>query len=291
MSNVIARYGVPSQIICDNGPAFASQLFKDFCFNFGIKLTHSTPYHPICNAMVERSFRTLKAALRAQENPTNWTDNLPLVLLGLRSTVKEDLDVSAAHMVYGTSLHLPGQFVDHASTIDPPTSTYVQNLISYMSQLNVTPPKHHDIPQAYVDYNLKTCSHVFLRIDSPKGALKPRYSGPHKVLQRHDKYFTLALDGKLPNVSIDRLKAAYLPSFSKQIASNKSIAQNTNLFNSIAVDSDRTTVKSGNNSRDNELNELPENNIDVIYQYRDLVQAPTKTRFGRVIQKPRRYLD
>ena len=63
MSNVIARFGVPSQIICDNGAAFASQLFKDFCFNFGIKLTHSTPYHPICNAMVERSFRTLKAAL------------------------------------------------------------------------------------------------------------------------------------------------------------------------------------------------------------------------------------
>ena len=291
MSNVIARFGVPSQIICDNGPAFASQLFQDFCFNFGIKLTHSTPYHLICNAMVERSFRTLKAALRAQENPTNWTDNLPLVLLGLRSTVKEDLDVSAAHMVYGTSLHLPGQFVDHASTIDPPTSTYVQNLISYMSQLNVTPPKHHDIPPVYVDSNLKTCSHVFLRIDSPKGALKPRYSGPHKVLRRNDKYFTLALDGKLPNVSIDRLKAAYLPSFSKQIASNKLIEQNTNLFNSIAVDSDRTTVKSGNNSRDNKLNELPENNIDVIYQYRDLVQAPTKTRFGRVIQKPRRYLD
>ena len=38
MSNVIARFGVSSQIICDNGPAFASQLFKDFCFNFSIKL-------------------------------------------------------------------------------------------------------------------------------------------------------------------------------------------------------------------------------------------------------------
>ena len=47
-----------------------------------------------------------------------------------------------------------------------------------------------------------------------------------------------------------------------------------------AIHSDRTTVKSGNNSRDNELNELPENDIDVIYQYQDLVQAPTKTRFG-----------
>ena len=209
---------------------------------------------------------------------------MPLVLLSLRSTVKEDLNISAAHMVYGTSLHLPEQFLDR-------TSPYIQSLITYTSQLNVTPPKHHGIPPVYVDSNLKRCSHVFLRIDSPKGALKPRYSGPHKVLQRHDKYFTLVLDGKLTNVSIDRLKAAYLPSFSKQIASNKLIEQNTNLFNSIAVDSNRTTVKSGNNSRDNKLNELPENDIDVIYQYRDLDQAPTKTCFGRLIQKPRRYLD
>ena len=63
LSSVIARFGVLSQIICDTDPAFASQLFKDFCFNFGIKLTHSTLYYHICNAMVEKRFRILKAAL------------------------------------------------------------------------------------------------------------------------------------------------------------------------------------------------------------------------------------
>ena len=40
LSNIVARFGVPVQIVCDNGPAFVSQLFKDFCSNLGIKLTH-----------------------------------------------------------------------------------------------------------------------------------------------------------------------------------------------------------------------------------------------------------
>ena len=52
MTNIIARFGVPSQIVCDNGPAFTAQLFQEFCSDFGIKLTHSTPYHPACNSMV-----------------------------------------------------------------------------------------------------------------------------------------------------------------------------------------------------------------------------------------------
>jgi len=161
--------------------------------------------------MVERSFRTLKALLRAHENPTNWIDNLSLVLLGLRSTVKEDIEVSSAHMVYGGSLFLPGQFLDHDSMSAQPTSQYVQQLVNFMEELQVTPPKHHNTPFVYFDKNLKACSHVIFRIDATKGALSPRYSGPHKVLQRQDKYFTLAQDGKLPNVSIDRLKAAHLP--------------------------------------------------------------------------------
>ena len=294
MFNVIARFGVPSQVVCDNGPAFSAQLFKYFCSNLGIKLTHSTPYHPICNSMVERSFRTLKASLRAQENPNNWTDNLPLVLLGLRSTVKEDLDVSSAQMVFGTSLHLPGQFLDHTSLLSQPTSQYVQQLINCMSHLQVTPPKHHDSPPVYVDRNLTTCSHVFVRVDAKKSALSPRYSGPHKVLHRHDKYFTLALDGKIPKVSIDRLKVAYLPNEESNPGSTPFLATQRNKLHanhSVSADNEREITATGNNTLVDDLNEFPESEIDIVCHYNDLIQRPTTTRFGRIIRQPKRFLD
>ncbi|CAB0028612.1 unnamed protein product [Trichogramma brassicae] len=60
--------------------------------------------------MVERMHRTLKAALKCSPE-TPWTLALPGVLLGLRTTFKEDLQASPAEMVFGTSLRIPGEFV------------------------------------------------------------------------------------------------------------------------------------------------------------------------------------
>ena len=39
-------------------------------------------------------------------------DSLPLVLLGIRTALKDDLHCSTAELVYGTTLCLPGEFFD-----------------------------------------------------------------------------------------------------------------------------------------------------------------------------------
>ena len=41
--NVICRFGVPKEILTDNGPQFISFNFQDFCKEWGIKLSFSTP--------------------------------------------------------------------------------------------------------------------------------------------------------------------------------------------------------------------------------------------------------
>ncbi len=56
--------------------------------------------------MVERFHRQLKAA---QPQPTAWMDTLPLILLGIRTALKEDISATTAEMVYGTTLCLPGE--------------------------------------------------------------------------------------------------------------------------------------------------------------------------------------
>ena len=38
-------------------------------------------------------------------------DTLPLILLGIRTALKEDISSTAAEMGYGTTLCLPGEFV------------------------------------------------------------------------------------------------------------------------------------------------------------------------------------
>ncbi|GFS73705.1 uncharacterized protein NPIL_379921 [Nephila pilipes] len=58
--------------------------------------------------------------------------------------------------------------------------------------------------------NLKLCSHVFVRVDRVKKALESPYEGPFPVVARNDKYYTLIIKEKDINVSVDRLKQAYL---------------------------------------------------------------------------------
>ena len=60
--------------------------------------------------MVERPHRQLKAALKSTENPYDWYNNLPMVLLGMRAAVKEDLGCSSAELCFGTVLRVPGEF-------------------------------------------------------------------------------------------------------------------------------------------------------------------------------------
>ncbi len=68
--------------------------------------------------MVERFHRQLKAALKAQPQPTAWMDTLPLILLGIRTALKEDVSATTAEMVYGTTLRLPGEvFLLHQLTL------------------------------------------------------------------------------------------------------------------------------------------------------------------------------
>ena len=55
--------------------------------------------------------RQLKAALKARLDNDAWMEELPFVLLGIRSAWREGADVSPAKMLYGTTLRVPGQFV------------------------------------------------------------------------------------------------------------------------------------------------------------------------------------
>lgn len=100
-------FGIPAT---DHGRQFESKLWNNLMSLLGSKQSRTTAYHPQSNGMVERFHRQLKAALKAHPSSKTWIDILPLVLLGIRTTLKEDISSTAAEMVYGTTLRLPGEF-------------------------------------------------------------------------------------------------------------------------------------------------------------------------------------
>ncbi|BHF68118.1 hypothetical protein SprV_0301114800 [Sparganum proliferum] len=109
VSRRFAMFGAPSTVTTDRGAQFESALFQTLLNSLGCTRIRTTAYHPAVNGMVERFHRQLKIALRAIEDPGNWSDNLPLALLGIRAALKSDLDCSATELVFGTTLRLPGE--------------------------------------------------------------------------------------------------------------------------------------------------------------------------------------
>ena len=67
LRQLFAKYGLPEQVVSDNGPKFTSDEFRHFVKDNGIKHFRCAPYHPASNGAVERFNQTFKQALRAGE--------------------------------------------------------------------------------------------------------------------------------------------------------------------------------------------------------------------------------
>ncbi len=79
----------------------------------GSKHIYAIAYHPIADGLIERLHRQLKASFMSHHNPIHRIDALPMVLLGIHTTLKDEIHCSATELVYGTTLRLPGEFCDH----------------------------------------------------------------------------------------------------------------------------------------------------------------------------------
>jgi hypothetical protein len=138
-----------------------------------------------------------------------WTDALPIVLLGIRTAFKDDLQASVADLVYGEPLRVPGELLNPTTcTVEP--SHLINQLRRHMQRLSLVTAARHASPATFVHKDLQDSTHVFLRQDATRRALDPPYSGPHKVISRREKTLQLSMRGKSVSVSADRVKPAYM---------------------------------------------------------------------------------
>ncbi|XP_060665714.1 uncharacterized protein LOC132798002 [Drosophila nasuta] len=163
------------------------------------------------NGMIERWHRSLKAALMC-DSETPWLKVLPTALLGLRTCIKEDLQASAAEMLYGCTLHLPNDYFADLNS-PPRPAEFVSEFRTSMQALRPISAAHHSKPKLFIHKHIHECSHVFVRTDAVKQPLQPPYSGPYQVIDKlSDRVFVIRMNGKDTSISVDRLKPAYLES-------------------------------------------------------------------------------
>ena len=85
-------YGIPHNIITDNGTNSIADEVKLWCSNMGIKLVYASVYHPQTNGQVERANGLIMSGIKPRlvrslkESNTHWVEELDSVLWGLRTT-------------------------------------------------------------------------------------------------------------------------------------------------------------------------------------------------------------
>ena len=57
LRHLFSAYGLPEQIVTDNGPQFISEEFRTFLRRNGVKHIRSAPYHPASNGAVEGLYK------------------------------------------------------------------------------------------------------------------------------------------------------------------------------------------------------------------------------------------
>lgn len=102
LRELFARFGVPRQIVSDNGPSFTSKDFKEFCQTNGIQHLCSTPYHPKTNGLAERFVRTFKQRfLSAKDDSGDEALRLQRFLMSYRTTPHKTTGKSPAELFLG----------------------------------------------------------------------------------------------------------------------------------------------------------------------------------------------
>ena len=86
---VFCYFGLPEQIHTDQGAQFESSLLKELCQMWNVHKSHTTPYHPQANGIVERNNRGLGDSLRTlllNRGQEEWDLLLPQLMRAFRGT-------------------------------------------------------------------------------------------------------------------------------------------------------------------------------------------------------------
>ena len=171
----ISRFGIPAVLTSDRGSQFTSSIWNGVCSVLRISPSTTTSFHPQSDRLVERFHRSLKSSLRARLAGSDWFSHLPLVLLCLRATPKDDTGLSVSEAVYGCPLTLPGELVD---VPELPPESFLRKVERAIDGSAVPPPHHiHPVPPSQLPAALLKAKFMFVREDAVIATLAPRYRG------------------------------------------------------------------------------------------------------------------
>ena len=203
LAQIFSHFGLPEEILSDQGTEFMSELMQHFLFQFGIKQIRASPYHPETNGSCERFHRTLKSMIRSMVNDFNdsWCECLPWALFAYREIPVETLGFSPFELMYGYPVRGPLSLLRSTWSQNPlPTNRTKQSVVTYMLDMRERIAKCSDIAlqiaenarstaKTWYDRNARSRHFdegdlVLVLLPVTGKPLQCKYQGPYRIVRQ-----------------------------------------------------------------------------------------------------------
>ncbi|KAJ0469945.1 putative nucleotidyltransferase, Ribonuclease H [Helianthus annuus] len=111
LDNIICRYGVPMELVSDNGIQFAGRPFRPWCEQMHIQQVFTSVTHAQSNGLVERANHSVIKGMKGglERKQKGWLEELPFVLWAYRTTPKDCNGETPFSLTYWTEAVIPAE--------------------------------------------------------------------------------------------------------------------------------------------------------------------------------------
>ena len=101
-----SRLGVPEEVRSDMLAQFVSECMAEVSRLLSIRQLTTSPYHPMCNGLVEKFNGTLKCMLKrlCSEQPKQWHRYINALLFAYREVPQASMGFSPFELLYGRTV-------------------------------------------------------------------------------------------------------------------------------------------------------------------------------------------
>ncbi|XP_062102879.1 uncharacterized protein LOC133813860 [Humulus lupulus] len=215
--HIICQFGIPWEIVVDNGTPFQNAKVQELCDTYKIKLSFASVTYPQGNGQAEASNKVIFANIKKnlEDKKGAWAYELPKVLWAYRTTKRSSTGESPFAMVYGTEAIIPtevGLPTLRTEIVSDQTTNNIQLLhnldlleeVRTMAQLRRE--NYQKAAERYYNKRVHTRTFregdwVLRKVTSNKKKLEPNWKGLFKIIKVHYKPYPLTcIRGALPAV-------------------------------------------------------------------------------------------
>ncbi|GKA42517.1 reverse transcriptase domain-containing protein, partial [Tanacetum coccineum] len=174
------RFGLPGEIISDNGKQFRDDPFKDWCKKLCINQHFASIKHLQTNGLVERANRSLGEGIKArlEARSKNWMEELPYVLWAHRIMIKSSNGDTPFSLTYGTKAVIPAEI--GMPTIRTAEVDLVQNIEALEINLDLLEERREEAAIREAKRDLLYHNNDASRAEDT-WKLGPKWEGPYEV--------------------------------------------------------------------------------------------------------------